>query len=317
MEFSIILLKKTMTLLLMIFMGFLSVKSGKVKSSDSIVLSQLCFDWVIPLSLINSFLIEYTEETARDFRFACLAFLLAVPFYVCLTLLLRRPLHLNPSEQGSLMFTNSAGMTLPLAQSLLGNTGVLLCAPHMGLQNLLIFTLLPVIMGGADGRETVRFDLKRIFLNRNILAIVTGLILFLSRFPLPSVLRDTISGVGGMLGPVSMFMIGMLMADVDFQELLARRELYLVCILRLIGYPLIAMGIILLSGITRRLPYTRDILLVLVMCISSPAATLVTQMATVYRGTEEAGTAGSLNVITTLLCVLTIPLMVFLYQILC
>ena len=312
MEFSLILLRKTITLLLMIFMGFLSVKSGKVKSRDSVVLSQLCFDWVIPLSLVNSFMIEYNSDTARDFRFACLAFLIAVPFFVCLTLLIRKPLHLNPSEQGTLMFTNAAGMTLPLAQALLGSAGVLLCAPHMGLQNLLIFTILPLIMS-----DHAVFDWKKILLNRNILAIAVGVLLFLGRIPLPSVLRDTVSAVGGVLGPVSMFMIGMLMADVDFRELLGRRELYLVCVLRLVGYPLAALLIIAVSGITRRLPWSRDVLLVLVMCISSPAATLVTQMATACRGPEEAGTAGSLNVITTLLCVLTIPVMVFVYQMVC
>lgn len=64
MSFSLILLKKTATFALMILMGFFSVKSGRLQSEDSRVVSQLCFDWVIPLSLINAFLIEYTPETA-------------------------------------------------------------------------------------------------------------------------------------------------------------------------------------------------------------------------------------------------------------
>ena len=72
-----------------------------------------------------------------------------------------------------------------------------------------------------------------------------------------------------------------------------------------------------LSGITRRAEYLRDILLVLTMCVSSPAATLVTQMATAHCGMEEAAHAGSLNVLTTILSVITIPCMVFIYQFFC
>ena len=312
MTFSILLLKKIITLALMILMGFSSVKSGRLKGRDSEVISQLCFDWVIPLSLVNSFLIDYTPEVARDFRFSCLITVAAVLFFVGLTRLLAKPFGLNPSEQGTLMFTNSAGITLPLASALMGSTGVLLCAPHMATQNFLIFTVLQRIMSGRE-----KMNWRRILLGRNIIAIAVGLLLFLTQLPVPEILRETISGVSAMMGPLSMFMIGMLMGEVDFRALLARRELYRICALRLFGYPGIAILLTALSGVTRRLPYTRDILLVLVMCISAPAAALVTQMASVHRGMEEAKLAGSLNVITSLLCVITIPVMMFFYQILC
>ena len=311
MELSILLLKKTLTLILMILMGYASVKSGKVKSEDSRVISQLCFDWVIPFSMVNAFFIEYTPETARDLGLSCLCAAITVLSFVGLTLLLGRTLGLRPSEKGSLMFANSAGMTLPLAESLLGSTGVLLCAPHMGMQNILIFTLLPYIMSGRT-----EFEWKKILLNRNILSIVVGIVLFVFRIPVPGVLRSTVSGVGSMLAPLSMIMIGMLMAKADLRALLAQKKLYLVCFLRLLGYPMFFIALIALTGVTRRAPYMHDILLVLTMCVASPAATLVTQMAAKHAG-EEAAHAGSLNVLTTLLCVLTIPCMAFVYQILC
>ncbi len=312
MELSILLLKKTVTLVLMILMGFASVKSGKVKSEDSRVISQLCFDWVIPFSMIGAFLIEYTPETARDLRLAFFCALVTVPSFVGLTMLLGRVFGLRPSEKGSLMFANSAGMTLPLAKSLLGSTGVLLCAPHMGMQNILIFTLLPYVMSGR-----VEFDWKTLLLNRNLLSIAVGILLFAFRIPIPQVLRDTISGMGGMLAPLSMLMIGMLMAKVDLRALFAQKKLYLVCFLRLIGYSLLLITVIALTGITRRAPYMHDILLVLTMCLASPAATLVTQMAANHGSMEEAAHAGSLNVLTTLLCVVSIPCMVLVYQIVC
>ena len=309
MEFSLLLLKKTITLAAMILMGFLSVRSRKLRSEDSSVLSRLCFDWVIPCSVFNAFLIDYTPEIARDFRFSILITCITVIVLIFITVLLKKPLRLDPSEQGSLMFTNSAGMALPLASSLLGSKGILLCAPQMGIQNFLIFTYLPAVMSGkAD------YNLKKVLLSRNIIAIFCGLLVFFLRIPLPGVLKDTVNIVGGTMAPFSMFMIGMLMGGVDVKELFARRSLYLVTILRLIGYPLLLILVIAATGITKRIPYSRDILLVLLMCEASPAATLVTQMADVVAGQDEARRAGSINMITTLLCIVTIPIMIFIYQ---
>ena len=309
MEFSLLLLKKTITLAAMILMGFLSVRSRKLRSEDSSVLSRLCFDWVIPCSVFNAFLIDYTPEIARDFRFSILITCITVIVLIFITVLLKKPLRLDPSEQGSLMFTNSAGMALPLASSLLGSKGILLCAPQMGIQNFLIFTYLPAVMSGkAD------YNLKKVLLSRNIIAIFCGLLVFFLRIPLPGVLKDTVNIIGGTMAPFSMFMIGMLMGGVDVKELFARRSLYLVTILRLIGYPLLLILVIAATGITKHIPYSRDILLVLLMCEASPAATLVTQMADVVAGQDEARQAGSINMITTLLCIVTIPIMIFIYQ---
>lgn len=309
MELSILLLKKIITLISIIAMGFVLVKQGKVKSEDSSVLSRLCFDWVVPCNILYSFMSNNDGMLLQSFGFSCVATLTAVLLFIGLTFLLRKPLGLNPSEQGSLMFSNSASMALPLAAALLGSESVIYCAPHMGIQNLFIFTLIPAIMS----REAVQ-DKKKIFLNRNILAILAGLLIFLFHIEVPEILADVISTVGGVIGPMCMFMIGMIMGGVDFRKLAKKKKIYLVCLIRLIVYPLIAILLIAVTGITKRFPYAEQALIVLVMCISSPAASLITQMSDLYRSREEAGDAGSINVITTLLCSITMPLMIFIFQ---
>ena len=312
MELSVLLLEKTVTLAIMILMGFISVRTGHVKSEHSSVLSKLCFDWVIPCSVFGSFLIGYDSGIARDFCFSLAATAVTVLSLIAVTLLLKRPLRLDPSAQGSLMFANSAGMALPLASSLIGQRGVLFCAPQMGIQNLLIFTWLPRVM--SDNAER---SLKKIILNRNILAILAGFLVFTFRIPIPGILKDSINVVGGTMAPFSMLMIGMLLGGVDLKELFSNRSVYMTTFLRLIGYPLLFILAVAASGITRTMPFSREILLVLLMCEASPAATLVTQMAESVRGQEEARRAGSINVVTTILCVLTMPFMVFLYQMVC
>ena len=90
-----VLFSKIFTLLCSALMGFLSVKGGSVKSRDSAVISALCFDWVIPLSLLGSFLSGYDPETARDFGAGCVFAAVALALSVGITLVLGKALRLR------------------------------------------------------------------------------------------------------------------------------------------------------------------------------------------------------------------------------
>ena len=59
-------------------------------------------------------------------------------------------------------------------------------------------------------------------------------------------------------------------------------------------------------------PNGEMILLITLLATSSPSGTTITQMAQVYGGDTEY--ACSINVVTTLLCIVTMPIMVALYQ---
>ena len=310
MELSLLLLQKIITLLLIVFMGFLSVKSGSVKTEHSSVLSHICFDWIVPCSILNSFLNTNADDVMSNFLFVCAVTLGMILMFIGITFLISKPLHLNPTETGSLMFTNSAGMALPMATALLGSESVIFCSPHMGIQNIFIFTLLPFLMHG-----TQKGGLKRALLNRNVVSIGIGLFLFATKFPLPKILLDTITTVGGTISPVCMLMIGMLMGGVDFKKLLRNWRLYAICLARLIIYPLIAILVLKITRIPYLKPSASVGLMVMIMCISSPIATLITQMADLYRSREEAQDSGSMNIISTLMCAITMPIMVFIYQI--
>ena len=66
------------------------------------------------------------------------------------------------------------------------------------------------------------------------------------------------------------------------------------------------------SGIAALVPEGRQILLVSFLATTTPTATTITQLAQVCG--NDAEYASAINVVTTGLCVLTIPIMVMLYQ---
>lgn len=306
---SLMLLEKIGVLLIMILMGFLSVKSGKLKSEDCRVLSNLSFEWIIPCSLINAFQTEYAPDKAASFLFACGAAAFSILLYMGAARLLRKPLGLNCAEEGSMIFSNSAGVGAPLCAGVFGSASLFYVASHMGLQNLAIMIVLPLMMN-RDAKP----DLKKLLLNRNILSIAAGLILFFTNTRLPDFLASPVSIVGGMLSPVSMFMIGMLVGTADFKAILRDKRTYFVAFGRLLAFPLLYTVIVRFSGICGAVPYAREVCKYILIASSAPCAALVMQMSSLYRPEKEAQEAGTLNIASSLLCILTMPLVLALYE---
>ena len=58
---------------------------------------------------------------------------------------------------------------------------------------------------------------------------------------LPEDINSTLSAVGGMIGPASMIVTGMLFAGMDFKQIFASKRVYFVTFLRLIVVPAIAL----------------------------------------------------------------------------
>ena len=117
---------------------------------------------------------------------------------------------------------------------------------------------------------------------------------------------------GSMIGPLAMLISGMLIAGTTPQEILAFPHIGLVTILRLIGVPLLTILLLKFSGLASFAENGSQILLVTLLATITPSASTITQMAQVYG--KDARYAGAINVITTLLCMITMPIMVYLYQ---
>lgn len=145
-----------------------------------------------------------------------------------------------------------------------------------------------------------------------IVPIVVGVILFFTRIRLPLIINDTIGSVGNMIGPASMIVTGILFAGMDLKKIFANRRLYFVSLLRMVVVPLIALLLIKLShlaGISQDAP---KIMLIVFLAVITPSASTVTQMCQVYG--NDSKYASAINVITTLSAIVTMPVMVLLFE---
>lgn len=115
------------------------------------------------------------------------------------------------------------------------------------------------------------------------------------------------------MAPLSMLVIGILFSELDLKRVLCQGRIYWVAGLRLLVYPLLSMAVLLALRVLWPHSDGDNVLLVSLLCAIGPAASAITQMAQLYHN-PNSGYVSSINVLTTLLCAVTMPVMVLLFQ---
>ena len=216
-------------------------------------------------------------------------------------------LHLNEVEIASVYYSNSGNLIVPIVTFILGQEWVLYGCVFMSVQLVFLWTHCKKIIS----REA-SYDLKKIILNINMISIFIGVILFFTGIRLPEIIRNTLASVGTMIGPASMIVTGMLFAGMNLKQIFANKRVYFITFLRLIAVPLIALVLIKLSNLASFSADGNKIMLIVFLAIITPSASTVTQMCQVYG--NDSKYASAINVMTTLLSIITMPVMVMLFQ---
>ena len=308
MHISILLMEQIIQLFLMIFMGFLIVKAKLLNSEDSKILSIIVLYLIIPCVIINAFQVDYTPQTVKGLLIALAGSVMTQVILLIVVSILGRVFHLNEVEVASIYYSNSGNLIVPIVMFILGKEWVLYGCVFMSVQLVFIWTHCKKIIS----RESV-YDWRKIVLNINMISIAIGIVLFLTRIHLPAIINNTLSAVGSMIGPASMIVTGMLFAGMDFKQIFANKRVYFVSFLRLIIVPVIALFLIKCSQLSTFSSNGNKLMMIVFLAIITPSASTVTQMCQVYGNNSQY--ASAINVVTTLLAIVTMPLMVMLFQI--
>ena len=308
MHISLLLMNQIIQLFIMIFMGFIIVKAKLLKAEDSKILSVIVLYLIIPCVIINAFQVDYTPQTVKGLLIALAGSVMTQVILLIVVSILGRVFHLNEVEVASIYYSNSGNLIVPIVTFILGKEWVLYGCVFMSVQLVFIWTHCKKIIS----REST-YDWKKIVLNINMISIAIGIILFLTRIHLPAIINNTLSAIGSMIGPASMIVTGMLFAGMDFKQIFANKRVYFVSFFRLIIVPVIALFLIKCSQLSKFSSNGNKLMMIVFLAIITPSASTVTQMCQVYGNNSQY--ASAINVVTTLLAIVTMPLMVMLFQI--
>lgn len=309
MQISILLAQQIAQLFLILIMGYTVVKAGLLKASDSKVLSVLMVYLVCPCMILNAFQIEDTPDIRRGLVYAMIVAAAMHVVLLAFTALLRRPLKLDVVEQVNTIYSNAGALVIPLVQALLGSEYVIYSCAFIIVQTVLIWTHANACLQGSFS-----FQWKKLLENVNILAILAGMLLYLTHWQLPGMLQNTVTNMGSMIGPIGMLLAGMAIAERPLKKVFCTKRNYLVAVLRLLVCPLV---ILLLLWVCRAQTFVADgknILMTVYLAAITPACATTTSMAQLYD--RDAAHSSALYVLTTLLSIITMPVMIGLFDLL-
>lgn len=304
---SLILAEKILSLFVTMAMGFALVKAGYVKPQDSRPIAMLNLYVINPCMIISSFQVDMTSEVQLGFVAAIIGAAVVQGGFLGLSTLLKRPLKLDEVERASLTYSNCGNLIIPLVVMVLGQEYVIYCTAYLVVQTILLWSHGKALMRGQRG-----IDLRQLFLGVNMVSVYIGLFLFLTGLRMPDPVQVAMTNVGNMIGPSAMLVTGMIMAGVNFKEALSFKRLPLVTVGRLIVFPLIALAVLKFTPLAGIAPNGSTVLLITLLAAAAPSASTINQMAQIYN--RNSAYASAINVITILCCIVTMPVMVYLYQ---
>ena len=229
--------------------------------------------------------------------------------FLLLNALFRKVLKLDAVEQVNIIYSNAAALVIPIVQALLGEEYVVYSCAFVIVQLVLLWTHASACLQGS-----ARLEWRKLLTNVNLIAIAAGALLYLLHVSLPAPITSTLSSVGNMIGPMGMLLAGMAIAEVPLKKVFCTPRNYLPVFLRLLGVPLVIVLLLWAVHASLWIPDGKSILMTVYLSAITPACATVTSMAQLYD--RDASHSSAIYVLSTLLSILTMPLMIGLFELL-
>ena len=296
------IVNKVAVMLVMIVLGYVITRRGILTEKGAGEITSLLLKIVTPCLIVNSLLSSEGDLTAGEMLLALGLAILSLGIGIAVSYLFFRqePPDRKKVLRFSLIFSNAGFMGIPLVQGIVGARGVVYGSLFVVAFNLVCWTYGYAMMTGG------KLNLRSAILNPGILGLAIGLPLYFFRVPLPPVVMEPITFLADLNTPLAMLVIGSHVARVDLRSALMDLSVYKLSFLRLLAVPLLYLGALLL------LRPEPDLLLSSVIQASAPVAANCVLFAVAYGG--NAPLASKTVAVSTVLSILTIPLMTVLAQ---
>ena len=293
------------TLFALVVVGYVAGKLGYLGGDFDRQLSRLVINITCPAVILSS---AMTGELP-DRQFILPLVLISTLTYIVLTAVaffLPRYLTKHREDEGAigfaLMFGNVGFMGYPVVASIFGHEAVFYAAVLNVVNTFAVFTVGTVLITGKNEVEGSRFEKKVLYSTPMLAAYLTMLIVALRIDNIPDYVSQPLTMLGNITVPAALLIIGSSMSQLSLRSLMGNATVYMTTALRLAILPLAVHYLMTAMGFS---PFVVNINTVV---IAMPVATYGTILCLKYE--KDTTMITEVTFITTLLSMLTIPLLV-------
>lgn len=283
--------------------GYLLVKLNKVPKSAISAFATFLVYVCTPLQILYA--MQQAEYSPYMLRYLLIAFGMSLATMGLMLLIVYLLLRKRQAEVPYRICVTASALGnvgfigLPLLQALMPEY------PQMQTFASMFFLSLNIYMWSLGSWITTRdrryISPKKILVNPACIAVAVGLALFLGRVRLTGQVGGMVELVGRMSTPMCMVILGMRLATVPLKAMFTSRLQYLAAALKLVAFPLMVLAICSL------MPLERDFIRGVYVLSCVPSGNMVLSFAEMLG--EGQDSAANMVLLSTLLSMLTIPLM--------
>lgn len=299
MNFNNIFIQITV-LFLLILVGYISSFKGLIDKHTTSGLTKLIMVLFLPSMIISAMQMEFNPSLLGDIISLIIISILMYSTTILIAFLFKFFIKGDKDcglYQYIIVFSNVGFMGYPVIEAVLGKEAIFFTAIFNLPFNFFVFTVGTYLLNKHNSEY--KFSIKSI-ISPPIIGVLTGLSLFLLRIKLPLPIFNTLNMLGSITTPLSMIVIGSLLANSPIKETFINKKLYIVSFIRLLVVPSVVY--FLLSF------YIKNPLLLGVPVVISamPAASNTAIMAKSYDANDQL--ASQAVFLTTLISIVTIPI---------
>lgn len=300
------------TLFIMLIVGYVSGKLGIIDGVASKNLSKLILHVGQPAMIIYN--LVKMEYSAKNLGIGFITLVFGLGFHVFLAVLayvafLRyRDIDARKISEFAAIFGNVGFIGIPILESVFGEIGAFQGAFFNVSFQLVLWTWGIIIL--ARQRNDIKITPKKVLLNFGTVPSVIGIVLFLMKgikgFFIPQPIMLSLSFIAALCTPISMLIIGALIASRSLKPMLCSGKIYYLCVMKLLVLPIV------ICGLMRLLGCDAEWILFAAVVSSMPSATTVTMLAELHdiSPVYSAQAVGA----TSLFSVATMPCVVWIAQ---
>lgn len=305
MSFFIQMIQLQLTLFLLIFIGIALQRLGIITDMGKKCLSDITVNLILPCNIIVSFLGDINVSDTF-FRNCVLAFLISLGIQLFSIFIGKYVFGMFPDKRRNifiygLIVSNSSFIGLPIVNSLYGHLGVLYTSIFQIPIRLTMWSSGLALFTRTDSRTSY----KKLLCHPCIIAVFLGILCLIFSPQFPAFLENTLTGISGCMVPVSMITIGSMLSQSRLSQFCNPSILYY-CLIRLLLYPLILLGILRLFQVDGLLTST------IVLLSAMPMANATAILADKYDC--DSAFASQTIFVSTFLSILTLPVFSLILQ---
>lgn len=296
--------ESVISLFIIILVGVYASKKNIITQEINKGLTDILIKIALPFMIVSSFMFTYDESIKSNVLATFYLSLAAYAVMAIVSLILLIPVKNDKKTvlHFANVFVNTGYIGFPVLNSIYGYEGVIYGSIFNLYFVIFLWTYGILLYKGKLDKGYLKREIISLLFNPSIIAVIIGIIIMLFNIQIKGALLSSIKSIGNITGPLSMFIIGVILSKVKIKQHINDWTVYYGIIIKLIIIPIITYLISLLLNEMSIAVYS------VIIMTAMPASAMTSILAENYNKEKEF--AAIIVSATTLISLITVPILI-------